>query len=296
MTGLSHILAVSEDFNLKTRLCFTLIFFLWTLNPVFSQDLQLEPIASFQTGKEFSKITVSVSGEIYLLSETLSLVEKRNQKGETLSAFGGKGSGPQFLNSPKSVWVGNDLNVYIADYGNHRITILTRELGFVSSVSGHNPSTPEMAFGYPVFMCLLFNNDWLIADQENRDLIKFNLQFGTVYRFGGIEAGAFQLVQPERGVFSDEEVGVFDRSDSTFKFFDWYGNPVRILKSSDENLFLLQNRWTTIRRTTLRLLENPDKIVADLAWLLTEPILDATVRPGKLYVLTASSVLILKIL
>lgn len=296
MTGLSHILAVSEDFNLNTRIRFTIVFFLFPLSFLFSQDLQLEPLAVFQTGKEFNKISVSVSGEIYLLSESLSLVEKRNQKGETLSAFGGKGSGPQFLNSPKSVWVGNDLNVYVADYGNHRITILTRELGYISSVSGHDPSNAEMSFGYPVFMCLLFNNDWLIADQENRDLIKFNLQFGTVYRFGGIEAGAFQLVQPERGVFSEEEVGVFDRSDSTFKFFDWYGNPARILKSPDENLFFLQNRWISIRGTTLRLLDNPDKVIADLAWLLTEPILDAAVRPGKLYVLTASSVLILKIL
>lgn len=273
----------------------SLIFLFWS-HFVTAQSFRLEPIGSVLLNEAYSGLSVSASGDLFLLSESASRIDKIDQKGTILASFGGRGSGAQYLNEPRSVWVANDLNVYVADYKNHRITLLTRELGLISITEGHNPPHPDMEFGYPVFMALLPNNDWMIVDQENQNLIRMNLQHGSIFRYGGIEAGSFQLFQPESAVAGERELAIFDSSDSVYKVFDWYGNPVRQIKTIRGSLFNLRNAWWKLSANILSPVDLDKGFEPiDFNWLTPDPIRDFAFRTNQIYVLTDSILLILSI-
>lgn len=261
-----------------------------------AQSFRLEPIGSVLLSEAYSGISVSASGELFLLSQAASRLDKIDQKGNILASFGGRGSGAQYLNEPRSVWVANDLNVYVADYKNHRITLLTRELGLISITEGHNPPHADMEFGYPVFMALLPNNDWMIVDQENQNLIRMNLQHGSIFRYGGIESGSFQLFQPESAVAGERELAIFDSSDSVYKVFDWYGNPVRRINADRGSLFNLRNVWWKLSSNILIPVDSDKGFEPiDFNWLTPDPIRDIAFRTNQIYVLTDSILLILSI-
>jgi len=277
------------------RVCFSLVL-LFSSSFSVAQTIELKPIRSISLQQVYTGVTVSASGEIFLFSESASRIDKMDEEGRVLSSFGGKGSGPQFLNEPKSVWVANDLNVYVADYKNNRITLLTRELGLISITSGRNPQHPDMAFGYPVFMALLPNNDWMVVDQENRNLIRMNLQFGSIFRYGGIEAGSFQLIQPESAVYGEREIAIFDGADSLYKVFDWYGNPVRKIVTGKGSLFSFRNMWWKLSANTLAPVDKTSEFESfDFNWLTPDPIRDFAFRTNRIYVLTDSILLILSL-
>lgn len=272
------------------------VFLFSTTSVALSQSFRLEPVGSVSLDQVYSGVAVSASGEIFLFSERASRIDKIDEKGKILSSFGGKGSGSQFLNEPRSVWVANDLNVYVSDYKNHRITLLTRELGLVSITSGHNPPHPDMEFGYPVFMALLPNNDWMIVDQENRNLIRMNLQFGSIFRYGSIEAGSFQLIQPELASAGEREIAIFDSADSLYKVFDWYGNPVRKISAGKGCLFSFRSIWWKLSSNRLTPVDQTsDLMPLDFNWLTPDPIRDFAFRTNRIYVLTDTQLLILSL-
>ncbi len=278
---------------LKSVLCI-LMFVLsgFSLN---AQSLNAEPITYFEISRVYSKISVSTNGDIYLLSSNDCVVDRFDPKGKLLSTFGGKGSGNQFLNDPKSIWTQNDLKIYIADYGNSRITILTTELGFISTFNNFSNNYFTEEFRYPLFVSIMYNSDILVLDSENRNFIRYNQQLLKLEKFGGIESGTNQLVSPAEVFVGKNELAVSDIADSTLKFFNYFGSPTSKMKYNGYPVYDFGFGWIELRNNSLFQLAKNLPPFLDLNYLIDDKISDISMVGSKLYCITPTKVVVLNV-
>jgi DNA-binding beta-propeller fold protein YncE len=156
----------------------------------------------------------------------------------TLCLYGKSGAlrrevgGPGWLDGqfdrPSAVWARNGIDVFVADYGNHRIERFDRSLNFVSSFSTRASDNPAEQFGYPSGVSLSRLGELFLCDTENGRIVKVD-RFSTVERtFGGIEAGKGRLSSPSTvGVGPKDAVYVLD--EGRIAVFDAFGNYMRDL-------------------------------------------------------------------
>jgi hypothetical protein len=260
-----------------------------------AQSLRAEPIAYFEVSRVYSKISVSTGGDIYLLSSVDCVVDRFDSKGKLLSTFGGKGSGSQFLNDPKSIWTQNDLKIFIADYGNSRITILTKELGFISTFNNFNNSYFTEEFRYPIFVSVMYNSDILILDSENRNFVRYNQQLLKLEKFGGIESGTNQLVSPVEVFAGKNELAVADAADSTLKFFNYYGSPTNKLNYSGNPVYDFGFGWFELKNNELSQLNKNLPPFLNLNDLIDDKVTDLALVGSKLYCVTPTKVVVLNV-
>jgi len=260
-----------------------------------AQSLNAEPLTYFEVSRNYSKISVSTNGDIYLLSSKDCLVDRFDSKGKLLSTFGGKGSGSQFLNDPKSIWTQNDLKIYIADYGNNRITLLTKELGFISTFNNFTNNYFTEEFRYPIFVSVMYNSDILVLDSENRNFIRYNQQLLKLEKFGGIESGNNQLVSPSEVYAGKNELAVVDDADSTLKFFNYFGSPTSKIKYHGFSIYDFGFGWIELRNNALFQLTKNLPSFLDLNFLIDDKIIDLAMVGSKLYCVTPTKVVVLNV-
>lgn len=260
-----------------------------------AQQLTAEPLTYFEVSREYSKISVSTAGEIYLLSAKDCVVDRFDSKGKLLSTFGGKGSGNQFLNDPKSIWTQNDLKIYISDYGNSRITLLTKELGYISTFNNFSNNYFSEEFRYPIFVSVMYNSDILVLDSENRNFLRYNQQLLKLEKFGGIESGSNQLVGPIEVYAGKNELAVADVADSTLKFFNYFGNPTSKLRYRGNPVYDFGFGWIELKNNSLFQLEKNKPSFLDLNYLIEDKILDISMVGSKLYCVTPTKVVVLNV-
>ena len=78
---------------------------------------------------------IDISGAYYIVDETKCTVRKVSSKGDVVARIGGPGWDNDRFDQPAGIWARNGLDVFVADYGNHRIQRFDRDLSFVSSFS-----------------------------------------------------------------------------------------------------------------------------------------------------------------
>jgi DNA-binding beta-propeller fold protein YncE len=109
--------------------------------------------------------------------------------GSRLRVVGGGGSGPLQFDAPRQVWVASDDHVFVADYGNHRVQVLTPTLDFHAFVGVGQ-------LDRPAGVCA--DDDVVIATQWARNsVVVFNRGDGAVLReIGAAGVGRVQLRTP----------------------------------------------------------------------------------------------------
>jgi hypothetical protein len=171
---------------------------------------------------------VDLYGNIYLLDaaqNTLTLLTKAR---DTVRAIGGAGWQDTQFDRPAAVWAQNGIDVFVADYGNHRIQRFDRNLNFVCSFSTHESENAEIRFGYPTGVALSRLGDLYICDSENTRCVKINRSNTVERTFGGFDAGKGRLVHPSQlACGPDDQVFVLD--ESRVVVFDAFGNYLRSL-------------------------------------------------------------------
>ncbi len=171
-------------------------------------------------------------GNIYVVDAGEHSVIKISPDGKVLGSVGGYGWTSTTFDQPHDITVVNGLDVYIADYGNHRIQRFDHNLNYVSSFNGKSDVPGTVTFGYPKSVAVSRSGILFIVDGENNRVVSINpLQQNTVSEFGGNDIQASKLAEPSRiRIASNDHLFVRDRE--SLNIYDLYGNYISTVSDS----------------------------------------------------------------
>jgi len=172
--------------------------------------------------------SVDPSGTIYVLDHgTNEIVVLRGSK--TISRTGGFGWNKDGLDSPSDITAPNGLDIYVADYGNHRVVRFDRNLAPLSQIpSADAAQNSSRIIGYPLSVALSRFGKLFILDGENSRLAKIGENNSIDRTIGGVDAGKGRLIQPVKvRINTQDRIYVQDRNE--IKLYDSFGNYLRTI-------------------------------------------------------------------
>ncbi|MBU2444267.1 MAG: NHL repeat-containing protein [Bacteroidetes bacterium] len=174
-----------------------------------------------------STLSVNDLQQLYIVNNDDNEILKLSPDGKILKSIGGYGWSEGLFDDARSICA-TQLEVYIADYGNHRIQKFDKDLNFIAQFSSSGRDLGTFKFEYPISIDLSTLGDLYILDSKNKNVIKLN-GFSKVERiFGGFEAGDLFLNNPTKiRVAVNQRVYILD--ESNLKVFDQFGNPLKII-------------------------------------------------------------------
>ena len=168
-----------------------------------------------------TRIMVGTQGTIYVLDadeNKVSLFSNLQDAPKTLGGFGWSSSS---FDKPTGVAT-DGVNIYVSDFGNHRIQRFDREFNYISSLSTRDTSDISSRFGYPLDIALSEIGDLFILDGENIRVMKFNSQGSFERAFGDINAGKGKLQNPMKLMATNYRIYVGDKN--KILVYDYFGN------------------------------------------------------------------------
>jgi hypothetical protein len=185
------------------------------VDTVFVEDYS---VGTFQRA---TRIVVGTQGTIYVLDadeNKVSLFSNLQDAPKTLVGFGWSSSS---FDKPTGVAT-DGVNIYVSDFGNHRIQRFDREFNYISSLSTRDTSDVSSRFGYPLDIALSEIGDLFILDGENIRVMKFNSQGSFERAFGDINAGKGKLQNPMKLMATNYRIYVGDKN--KILVYDYFGN------------------------------------------------------------------------
>lgn len=178
---------------------------------------------SFGHFKHARCISRDPTGFLYVSDDAAHTVKKFSSNGDEVKSIGGLGWGENQFDNPAGIDARFGIEVYVADYGNHRIQRFDKTLSFIGSLFTRENTDPKLRFGYPIDLVISRLGELYFIDSENSRIIKMN-SFSTVDRiFGTVESGAGQLASP-RSIALGEDEKVYVLENSRIAVFDTFGN------------------------------------------------------------------------
>ena len=168
-------------------------------------------------------IDVDINGRIYVLDNRASTLRQYAPDGRLLREIGGQGWGNDQFDRPAGLWAKNGLDIFVADFGNHRIQRFDKNLAFVSSFSTRNNDNPDERFGYPLDVSLSRLGELYVCDSENERIVKVGPANTVERTFGGYGAGPGRLYRPVM-VKCGPEDNVYVLDPPRLMIFDTFGN------------------------------------------------------------------------
>jgi len=190
----------------------------------------VEPSAADTTAVPCSATTFDVDlyGRIVLADARKSTVTLLSPEGTVEATVGWRGWESGQFDAPAGVWMRNGIDIFVADYYNHRIQRFDRNLNFVSSLATRQSGNPDERFGFPTDVALSRFGELYVCDSENSRILKFNRSNTVERSFGGLSAGKGRLRMP-----TNLEIGPADRvyvlDGDKVQVFDGFGNYVRTI-------------------------------------------------------------------
>ena len=181
-----------------------------------SQERNKAKISGYQ-------LSVDIYGNIFIVDENKNTVRLFSNEQELLREIGGSGWEDDQFDRPVGLWARNGIDVFVADYGNHRIQRFDRNLNFVSSLSTRESNNPEERFGYPTDVALSRLGDLYICDSENSRIVIVDRLTKVERTFGGFDAGLGRLYSPE-GLEIGPRDHVYVLDGDRIVVFDSFGN------------------------------------------------------------------------
>jgi len=178
-------------------------------------------VVSFANATAF---TVDPRGNRYVLDAIQNVVVKINSSGAPVRSVGGYGWSDLSLDQPRDINAPNGLDVYIADYGNHRIVRYDHNLNFVSTIPpGSAPEGKDPPFRYPRSVAVSRLGALYIIDGDNGRIVKYSNENAIDQSFGNTGTGDARLRAPVRvRVTADDRLYVQDGT--VLKVFDAFGS------------------------------------------------------------------------
>lgn len=117
-------------------------------------------------------LTVSKSGEIFMIDRVNSRIKKFSANGKLIATFSRAGSKEGELLYPNGITMGTDGNIYVADAGNHRIQVFNRNGTFIRSVGQFGSGKGE--FNFPQGVSFDRSGNLYVADTDNHRIVKIS--------------------------------------------------------------------------------------------------------------------------
>ncbi len=192
--------------------------------------VEQQSVGSFQHA---TRLTTNPQGWVYVADAERNLVLLiQDDKPPSLSV-GGYGWTSTTFDRPTGLAT-DGLNLYVSDYGNHRLQRFDRNLNFISSFTTRDTSFVDARFGYPLGVALSRLGDVFVLDGENLRVIKFVQNMIFERSFGDIDDQRARLRQPEKIlVGSNDHVYVLE-PDRLLEF-DYFGHFIRSISEHFDN-------------------------------------------------------------
>jgi hypothetical protein len=175
-------------------------------------------LGSFQRA---TRIALGTQGILYVLDADENKISMFTHLQDVPKTIGGFGWSSSSFDKPTGVAT-DGVNVYISDYGNHRIQRFDRDLNYISSFSTRDTTDVVSRFGYPLDVALSELGDLFILDGENIRVMKFNTQNVFERAFGDINAGMGKLQNPVKLIATNSRIFVGDKN--KILLYDYFGN------------------------------------------------------------------------
>ncbi|MGD0591367.1 MAG: NHL repeat-containing protein [Bacteroidota bacterium] len=196
--------------------------FAWTVS-VCAQSVDSIPIEEFSVGsfERATRVFARTQGAIYVLDADQNKIFVFSDVTQSPRSIGGFGWSDGSFDTPTGIAT-DGINIYVSDYGNHRIQRFDRYLNYLSSFSTRDTSDIVSRFGYPLDVAVSELGDLLILDGENLRVLKFNPQQFFERSFGDIDAGKGKLKNPIKLVVTTSRIFVGEKT--RIVVFDYFGN------------------------------------------------------------------------
>jgi DNA-binding beta-propeller fold protein YncE len=172
---------------------------------------------------EGTSLDVDLYGTVYIIDAPSATLRVLNADFTLAAVVGGPGWEEGRFDHPAAVWARNGLDIFVADYGNHRIQRFDRQLAFVSSLSTRESDNTDERFGYPRDVVLSPLGDLFVVDGENQRIVKIGGLSRVELTFGGFDAGRGKLNQPSRiAIGPSDRIYVLD--EARILVYDIFGN------------------------------------------------------------------------
>ena len=225
----------------------------WTVS-VCAQSVDSVPVEEFSVGsfERATRIFTRTQGAIYVLDADLNKIFVFSDITQPPKSIGGFGWSAGSFDKPTGIAT-DGINLYVSDYGNHRIQRFDRNLNYLSSFSTRDTSDVVSRFGYPLDVALSELGDLFILDGENLRILKFNPQNFFERSFGDINAGKGKLQNPIRLVVTTSRIFVGEQT--RIVVFDYFGNYLSSIGdgvvSALSGFALLENGFLIVSSDTL---------------------------------------------
>lgn len=217
----------------------------------------------FGSFQEATRITVDQRGFLFVIDEGAHSVLVYDAPDHKPRTLGGYGWDQTTFDRPTGVAT-DILNIYVADFGNHRISRFDRQLSFLSSLSTRDTSYERARFGYPKGVALSRQGDLFVLDGENTRVVKFNAQGGFERSFGDTESPEGRLTNPVDLVVTRDE-RIFVLEPAKIVEYDYLGNYVDVMRSpllSGARGFCEANKGLLVVTQNRLLFFDSDRVVA----------------------------------
>lgn len=177
-------------------------------------------------------VSIDAKGDIFVVDAGNNRLQKFSAQGELYAFVGGFGWDSRQFQFPADLYVYNSLNIFIADFENHRIERYDKDLNWLASYSSDDNWNPRYQFYFPKAVFTSIHGDIFIADSEYKRIVKFNSLFEPEISFGDFDGGRGNLQDPV-SIAIDRKDRVFV-SDAAGKIliFDYFGNYISEISSS----------------------------------------------------------------
>jgi len=247
---------------------------------------------------EGSALDIDINGNVCLLDAERNTLSLFDRTGRRLREVGGPGWLDGQFDRPAAVWARNGIDVFVADYGNHRIERFDRSLDFVASFSTRGSDNPDERFGYPTGVALSRLGELFICDSENGRVLKVD-RFSTVDRtFGGPGGGVGRLLSP-RNVQIGPNDGVYVLDGERVAVFDAFGNYLHDLPSLARPLALYadENGIAVLDSGALSLFDGSERATGSIPLASIVPagsdVRGVALHSGTVYLLTGGGLVTL---
>lgn len=201
--------------------CFFCLSFFVLLAALTSAEVLSQPAWSSRV--RGNRLEVDIYGNMFVVETERSVVRLYSKDTVLVREIGGQGWNNDQFDHPSGIWARNGIDVFVADYGNHRIQRFDRSLNYVATFSTRSSDNPDERFGYPTDVAVSRLGDLYICDSENTRIVKVD-RFSQVERvFGGFDAGKGRLENPIRIEIGPHDY-IYVLDSNRILVYDTFGN------------------------------------------------------------------------